>query len=180
MKTIVLYESKRGSTKAYAEDIAKAIGAEAVPLKKFKWKTIDEYDCIVFGGWTRGTVIVGVDSFLTHWNEMEKKNVIIFSVGLSPSNKEVRDAMISANLLDMYHLRYYLLQGKFDFQTLSFVEKMLIKTSVNKLQNDPNYDDLHKASMMRLLDTPINVYDTEGVNKVIRIINKISTEIPQA
>ena len=111
---------------------------------------------------------------------MEKKNVIIFSVGLSPSNKEVRDAMISANLLDMYHLRYYLLQGKFDYQTLSFVEKMLIKTSVNRLQNDPNYDELHKASMMRLLDTPINVYDTEGVNKVIRIINKISTEIPQA
>ena len=180
MKTIVLYESKRGSTQAYAEDIAKAIGAEAVPLKKFKWKTLEEYDCVVFGGWTKGTVIVGVDSFLSHWHEMEKKNVIIFSVGLSPSNKEVRDAMISANLLDMYHLRYYLLQGKFDYQTLSFVEKMLIKTSVNRLQNDPNYDELHKASMMRLLDTPINVYDTEGVNKVIRIINKISTEIPQA
>lgn len=180
MRTIVLYESKRGSTKAYAEDIAHAIGAEAMPLKKFKWKEVGEYDTIVFGGWTRGSVIMGIDSFLSHWNEIEEKNVIVFSVGLSPSAKEIRDAMISSNLLDMYHLRYYLLQGKFDFNELSFLDKMLIKTSVKRMQADPNYDDLHKASMLRLMDTPISVYDTEGVNKIIRILNKISMEVPTA
>ena len=180
MKTIVLYESKRGSTQAYAEDIAKAVGAEAMPLKKFKWKDVADYDCIIFGGWTRGMVIVGLDSFLTHWNEISEKNVIVFSVGLSPSAKEIRDAMISSNLLDMYHLRYYLLQGKFNYQSLSPIDKMLIKTSVTRMQRDPNYDDLHKASMLRLLDTPIDVYDTEGVNKIVRIVNKISAEIPTA
>ena len=180
MKTIILYESKRGSTEAYAKDIAKAIDCEALPIKKFKWKTLDEYDAIVFGGWTKGNVIVGVDDFLSHWEEMKEKNVIIFSNGLTPPSKIVRDAMISSNLLDMYHLRYYQLQGKFDYNSLSFVDKMLIKTSVSRLQNDPNYDDMHKAAMMRLLTTPIDVYDHEGVNKVIRVLNKISLEVASA
>ncbi|MCR5079559.1 MAG: flavodoxin domain-containing protein [Bacilli bacterium] len=180
MKTIVLYESKRGSTEAYAKDIAKAIDCEVLPLKKFKWKTVKDYDAIVFGGWTRGSVIVGIDNFLSHWEEMKEKNVIVFSSGLSPSSKVVRDAMISSNLLDMYHLRYYQLQGKFDYASLSFLDKTLIKTSVARLQNDPNYDDMHKAAMQRLLTTPIDVYDQEGVNKIIRVLNKISLEVASA
>ena len=180
MRTIVLYETKHGSTETYAKDIAKAVGADVMPLKNFKFKDIKNYDTIVFGGWVRGNIIRGVDAFLTNWEKMKEKNVIIFSVGLSLPNKEMRDALISSNLLDLYHLRFYQLQGNFDFQKLGPLEKMLIKTSIGRMENDENFDDAHKSQFSMLLNTPLNIYDHEGVEKVIRVLNKISAETPQA
>ena len=180
MKTIVLYESKSGSTQRYAEDIAKAIHAEAMPLKKFKFKQVDEFDTIVFGGWVRGGVIRGVDEFLANWEKMKEKNVIIFAVGMSVPNPDTRAQLISSNLLDMYHLRFYMVQGKFDFNKLNPIEKMLIKTSISRMKNDPNFDDAQKAALDMVLTTPVTIYDNANVDKIVRVLNKISVEVPQA
>ena len=57
MRTLIVYESQSGSTKKYAEDIAKAVSADLLPLKKFKAKIIPDYDCIVFGGWVERTCL---------------------------------------------------------------------------------------------------------------------------
>ena len=51
MKTIVIYSSKTGFTRQYAEWIAKETGAECLPLAEAKKKDLAGYDAIVFGGW---------------------------------------------------------------------------------------------------------------------------------
>jgi menaquinone-dependent protoporphyrinogen IX oxidase len=180
MKTIVLYESKYGSTEQYAKDIAKAVNAECMPLKKFRFKNIEDYDTIVFGGWVRGGVIRGIDQFLSHYDEMENKNVIVFAVGMAMSNPDTRALLISSNLLDMYHIRFYQMQGKFDYSKLNPIEKMMIKASITRMENDPNLGDFEKANLSRIMDTPITGYDEASVQKVIRVLNKISLETPQA
>ena len=49
MRTLVLYFSKTGNTKKYAEEIAMATHADLLPAPKFKPKMIKDYDTIVFG-----------------------------------------------------------------------------------------------------------------------------------
>ena len=83
MQSIVLYVSQVGSTKKYAEDIAKTISAEVMPLKKFKWKNLSNYNLIIFGGWVMGGKIKGLDDFLSHYDDMSDKNVMIVSSGMS-------------------------------------------------------------------------------------------------
>ena len=173
MKTLILYESKRGSTQQYAEDIGKLVLADVMPLKKYKWKNLDEYDIIVFGGWVKGNVIQGVDDFLSHYDEIKEKAVIIFANGLSYPTTEGRDGLISGNILDLYHIRFYQFQGKFDFAKLGMIEKMLVKSSVNRMQNDDNFSEEHKAQMLSLLTTKIDGYDQNGVNKIVAVINRI-------
>lgn len=51
MKTAVIYNSKTGFTKRYAEWIAEAAGGECMELSVAKKKDLTPYEAIVFGGW---------------------------------------------------------------------------------------------------------------------------------
>ena len=56
--TIVVYSSKTGSTRKYAETFASRVGYACFSSK-------DEYDpeeTIIYFGWTRGPVLVGLSS----------------------------------------------------------------------------------------------------------------------
>ena len=175
MRTLVIYESQAGSTKQYAEDIAKAVGADILPLKKFKAKMIPNYDVFVFGGWVRGSTIVGLNDFLAEYDAMEGKDIIIFSSGMSMTSPETRKNMISANILDLYHVRYYQFQGSFDFSKLSLKNKFLFNAAIRQVENDPNATaDMKMVSYVK--DHPVNFYDQEKVNRVIAVINSLSVE----
>lgn len=175
MRTLVLYESNMGSTKKYAEDIAKAVAGEAMPLKKFKWKNIDDYDCVVFGGWVRGNAIQGVDKFLSHWDEMEGKDVIIFSCGLSVVSKDGREEMINLNVLYDYHLRYYMVRGSFDFSKLDWKSKLMMNASFKHLAGREELDGNDEA-ILALKEHPVIVYDQTSIDRIVAVINKIALE----
>lgn len=174
MKTLVLYESKVGSTAKYAEDIAKRVNAEIAPLKKFKLKKMKEYDTIVFGGWIKGGNIQGINKFLQYWDHVSDKNVLVFGCGMSIPTKEARQNLIDQNLLDMYHLRFYQLRGSFVFEKLGPLEKFLIKNSVNQLSKDS--EDENTRTIANILEQPIEFYDSEKVNRIVSVIEALALE----
>lgn len=178
MKTIVLYVSKMGATKAYAEELAKLIGGDAMPLKKFRWKKgLGAYDCFVFGGWVMGGKIQGIDTFLSHYDEMNDagKDIIVFSCGMSHPTPEGRKEMISINVLDLYRVRYYQVQGSFDFQKLKFPWSMMMKFTLNKMEADPNLDD-NKKALLSFRERPLIVHDEAKIEKIARMIGMIAAE----
>ena len=173
MKTLVIYQSSSGSTKKYAEEIASSVKADILPAKKFKKKMIPQYDTIVFGGLVMGGKIKGIDEFLSLWEFMSDKNVIVFSVGMSLPTKQARADMISGNLLDMYHLRFYMLRGSFEYDKLKFPYKFLFSNSLRMIANDENASADQK-SLLAVKETPIVVHDTDGINKIISIVNRLA------
>ena len=175
MRTLVIYQSLTGSAQKYAEDIARAVSGDVIPLKKFKAKMIPQYDVIVFGGWVRGGRIQGLDKFLSNWNAMDGKDVIIFSSGMSIPTKQGRLDLISANLLDLYHVRYYELRGNFDYDKLDFLNRMMMDRSLKYIESDPEATIDQKA-LLEVRDNPIVYYDQERVNRIIEVINAISLE----
>lgn len=172
MKTLVLYESKTGSTKQYAEDIARRVDADVFPLKKFKLKNMASYDTIVFGGWVRGGEIIGLNKFLQAWDSISDKNVLIFGVGMSVTSKEGREQLINQNLLDMYHLRFYQVRGSFHFEKLGFLEKIMIKASVKQFQGEGLSPE--QSALGTIIETPIEWYDTEKINRIVSVIETLT------
>ena len=181
MRTLIVYYSKTGSTQKYAEAIAASVKCEAIPFKKFKKQMIDEYDTIVFGSRVVGNRIQKVDDFLAMYDLMKEKNVILFAVGMSLVTKETRLNLISGNLLDLYHIRFYQLRGSFDYSKLSFFERMLMSNSLRMIANDPNAT-ADQQMLLQLKETPMEFYDDAGVDKIISVIRKIDTviDVPQA
>lgn len=178
MKTIVLFESSTGSTEKYAKDIANKIGGDVSPLKKFKWKNLKNYDCVIFGGWVLNGKIQGLDNFLAHYDEMNdaKKNILVFSSGLSFPSPEGRKDLINRNILDLYHVRYYQLRGSFDINKLNWKYKLAMKLMVKKITGDPNSSPEQVSMYSSFLTTPIEYYDYEKVDKIVAVVNKLSLE----
>lgn len=176
MKNLVLYQSKTGNTKKYAEDIAKAINADIYPLKRFRIKKVRNYDNIIFGGWVMGGNIQGLNKFLADYElYMKDKNIIVFSVGMSYPNQQGREELISQNLLDLYHVRFYQFRGSFDINKLKFPYSWAMKRSIGMMANDPkqaaNYEQLQK-----IYDHPIEFYDQAKVDKVISVIKSLEAQ----
>ena len=179
MRTLVIYYSKTGSTQKYAEEIAQALKADIVPFKKFNKKMIGQYDTFIFGARVMGSRICKADQFLMNYELMKDKNIIMFAVGMSVVTSETRKGLISGNLLDMYHIRFYQLRGSFNYENLSFIDKLIMNNSFRLIAHDPNAS-VDQKSLLSLKETPIIVYDSDGVNKIINIARKIETEVPQA
>ena len=173
MRTLILYTSKTGNTKKYAEDIAQAVNGDVFPLKKYKWKDVGDYDSIVFGGWVIGCKIQGIDDFLSHYDEISDKNILVFSSGMGFVTSESRDRLISGNVLDIYHIRYYQLRGSFDYSKLHFPYNFMINTSLRALRKDP--DSAQDLSMVEnLKETPLEFYDQQGVDRIISVLHRLS------
>ena len=173
MRTLILYTSNTGNTKKYAEDIAQAVNGDVFPLKKYKWKDVGDYDSIVFGGWVMGGKIQGIDDFLSHYDEISDKNILVFSSGMGFVTSESRDRLISGNVLDIYHIRYYQLRGSFDYSKLHFPYNFMINTSLRALRKDP--DSAQDLSMVEnLKETPLEFYDQQGIDRIISVLHRLS------
>lgn len=178
MRTVITYYSKTGNTQKYAEDIAAALKCDVMPLKQFKRKMIDDYDTIIFGGRVVGNKIQKVDDFLAMYDDMEGKNIIVFAVGMSMASKETRANLISSNILDLYHIRFYQLRGSFDFDKLNFMDKFLMNNSLRIIAGNPNAT-ADQRILLDIKDHPIEYYDDAGVNKIISVVRKIDTVVPE-
>lgn len=172
MRTLVLYQSKTGNTQKYAEEIGNAVHADIMPLKKFKERMIDDYDTIVFGGWVMANKIQGLDSFLSHYEVMKDKNILIYSVGMSMTSPETRQEMISSNILDLYHVRYYQLRGSFDFNKLGFVHRMLMGHTINIMAAKEN-PDASQMAIAQLKEHPIEFHDYAGIDRIVSVLHRL-------
>lgn len=173
MKTVVIYESHVGSTKKYAEEIAEKVGGDVFPRKKFKFKKkLDEYDVVVYGGWVKGSQIQGLNDFLFYWDDMKEKHVIVFSCGMSFPSAESRKDMINANVLDLYHLRYYQLQGSFEFKKLDPINRFLISNSLRLMAKDDEFGASARG-LADIKDNPLIVHDEKGIEKIVNVIRRL-------
>ena len=175
-KTLILYTSGCGSTKKYASDIANAINGDACALKKFKWKDIDNYQIVIYGGWISNGVIKGVDDFLYKYDEcLKDKDVIVFANGMSFPTDETRKELINRNYLSPYHVRFYQLRGNFDFNKLKWTQKMMIKAGIKIFERDPNATPEQKM-LKNVLATPIECYDSAKIERIITVVRQIENE----
>ena len=84
MNTIVVYKTKYGSTKAYAEWIAESIGCPVVEAKSISINDLKQYDTIIYGGGLYAEVISGVTLITKNFDALCDKKLIVFTTGITP------------------------------------------------------------------------------------------------
>lgn len=85
MRTLVVYTSKYGSTKQYAEWIAEELGCKAIPASSVTATDIAESDIVICGGYLHMGKIIGADFIANNWDALQPKTVLFFSVaGAAP------------------------------------------------------------------------------------------------
>ncbi len=129
MKKAVVYNSKYGATKQYAEWIAAALHADLIDGKHLKASSLSPYDMIIYGGGIFSGGIYRLDFLKKHIRkELKGKVIICFGVGITVNHDENQIQADEINFKDVLEgLPCFYLPGKFDPAAVRGVDKGIIK-----------------------------------------------------
>lgn len=125
----VIYKSKYGSTKKYAQWIAEEAKADLFECSKTETKKLMEYDTIVYGGGLYASGIAGISIITQNFDILKDKRVIVFTVGLASTDREeVFSPIIEKNFSkDMReNIKFFHLRGGIDYKKLGIVHKSMM------------------------------------------------------
>lgn len=128
MKTLVIYKSKTGFTKKYAEWIAEELSADIIHAPNVTANMLSAYDCVIYGGGLYVVGINGVKLITQNIDKLKDKKVIVFATGMSPFREEVAREVIVKNftLEQQEIIQFFYMRGGFDYSKLNPFDKMLI------------------------------------------------------
>ena len=149
MNTIVIYKTKYGSTKTYAEWISEKLGCEIADAKTLKIEDLLKYDTIIYGGGLYAEVINGISLITKNLDKLEGKKIVVYSTGITPLDcrdyydKYVIEKNFTPEMLNK--IKVYNFLGKMKSEELSMVHKAALKTlkQIMSSKKNPTEMDLY-------------------------------------
>lgn len=156
MNTVVLYQSRYGSTKQYAKWIAEALGADIFPADAFPAEKFAEYDTVIFGAPVFGGAVLGIAGVENNLAVLQNKQLIIFTVGLtSPEAKQSLSNLAAKNFSAALqkHAVFFHFQGALEYDKLSFGHKILLRMIRFSMSNklDLNQNHVSREAVLPLI-----------------------------
>lgn len=149
-KTIVVYQSKYGATKKYAEWLSQILKCDIIERKKCNVSLLKGYDTIVYGGGIYATGIAGISLIKNNVAQLSGKTIVVFAVGASPYEPKAFEEIKKKNMdgvtadIPLFYCRGAFYEGK-----MTVGDKIMIgmlKKMVGK--KDPSqYETWEKALM---------------------------------
>ncbi len=157
-KTIVIYKSKYGSAKRYAEWIGEELSCPVKELKTMDGSELSDYSTVIYGGGVHAGGIEGFDSFKkwlkpiladayyeAHDGRLEfrtesyrpEKKIIIFAVGINVTSFDARAQLRDVNF-DKKWLRpltCYFFEGRYNPREIKGIDKFIMRF-VKKMLKD--------------------------------------------
>ncbi len=149
-KIAVIYQSKYGATRKYAEWIAGELSCDLFEGKDIKASDLEPYDTIILGGGLYAGGVNGIKILTKNFSKFSNKNLVIFTCGLADPSDTINTDHIKKSLykelteemkdkIKVFHLR-----GAMDYSKLSplhrsmmaLVCKMTAKKDQNSLTNE--------------------------------------------
>ncbi len=175
MNTIIIYGTKYGTSKRYADSLAQKFNLEAFPFKKVK--KINEYDNIIYIGSIYASGVIGMKKTLNKIKNPKNKNITLITVGVTdPKDTDTKDRMeehIKNQLKKevFENIKIFGLRGAIDYTKLNFFHKGLLSMLYKKAIAIPESE---RPSEIRAI---IETYDTQSdfvnFNELDKIIDEI-------
>ncbi|MBP3610650.1 MAG: flavodoxin [Lachnospiraceae bacterium] len=127
-KGIILYQSKYGATKKYADWLKEATGFDCIETKKADIQTVRNYDTILLGGGVYASGIAGLSFLRKHIATLKDKKIAVFCVGASPYDKTSFEAGYRHNFKDALEgITCFYCRGAWNEAAMSFSDRTLCK-----------------------------------------------------
>jgi menaquinone-dependent protoporphyrinogen IX oxidase len=172
MKTIVIYKSKTGYVKKYAEWIAEELSADIFEASKIKADMMVDYDNIIYGGGLYAVGINGVKLITANLDKLKDKKLVVYASGATPPREAdinaVRDKNFTAD--QQKYIRFFYLRGGFNYSKLNPVDKLLMTLLKLKLKNKKNLDP-DDIGMLAAYDKPLDFTSRKNIDELIEYVN---------
>lgn len=173
MNAVVVYKSKYGSTKAYAEWIAEELGCDIFEYKGVKIDELLKYDTIIYGGGLYAEMISGVYLLTKNMDKLKGKKIAVYSTGITPLDcREYYDKLvIEKNFTPemMEQIKVFNFMGKMILEELSLPHRTAIKALKVLMKNKENPSEMEKL-LITLCDTSGDFTDKNAIKDLIEYV----------
>ncbi len=173
MNVVVVYKTKYGSTKTYAEWIGEELGCEIIDAKDITAEELARYDAIVYGGGLYAEVINGVSLITKNIEKLKDKKIAIYSTGITPLEyREYYDKLvIEKNFKNGVpdFVKLFNFTGKMVLDELSVVHRTALKTLKKIMSSKENPSDMEKL-LVELCDADGDFSDRSQIADLILYI----------
>ena len=128
MKGIILYTSKYGATKRYADWLAAESGFDCIETKNAKIEDVIQYDAIILGGGIYASGISGLSFLKKNIEKLQGRKIIVFCDGASPFDEKAFQQIIDYNLKGpLSGLPCFYCRGAWDMDRMNFADRNLCR-----------------------------------------------------
>jgi hypothetical protein len=168
-KIAVVYKSKYGTTKRYAEWIANELGAGLFDASHVKPAQLADFDTVIFGGWVFASTISGLKTVI----KTSCKHLVVFSVGLGdPETADYTGMLKSAassglpSAAKVFHLR-----GGVDYGKLGVLHKGMfgmVRSAAKK--KDESQRSSEEKAILETYGGKVDYTDKSAIEPIIDYI----------
>lgn len=172
-KGIILYKSKYGATKKYAQWLQELTGYECIETKKANIKEILKYDVIILGGGVYASGIAGLSFIKNNIDVLTDKKLAVFCAGASPYDEEVYEQIRTMHFKDkLENIPLFYCRGAWDMDNMTFADRTLCKLLQKAVakQAPDTYEPWQKA-LMEAGKQKCDWTDKEYLNPLLEYIN---------
>jgi len=166
---IVIYKSKYGATKKYAEWLAEELSCDLVEIKKATIEQVEKYDIVILGGGIYATGIAGISFFKKHYKKLKHKKIMVFAVGASPYNQKSMTALKEHNFkMELSNIPCFYCRGAWNEEIMSWKDRTLcnlLKKAVAK--KDPATYEPWEEALMQAVGINCDWTDKEYIRQII-------------
>ncbi|WHH57821.1 flavodoxin domain-containing protein [Petroclostridium sp. X23] len=171
MKTVVVYKSKAGFVKKYAEWIAQELSADIFEASNITIDEIANYDTVIYGGGLYAVGINGVKLIIQNLDRLKGKKIVVFASGASPDRKEIISEVMNNNFTSeqQEYIRFFYLRGGFDYGKLKPFDKVLMTLLKWKLKRKEELSPDEKG-MLAAYEKPADFTQRKNIREIIDYI----------
>ncbi|GAA0079018.1 flavodoxin domain-containing protein [Clostridium sp. CTA-5] len=176
MKSVVIYKSKTGFTKKYAEWISEQLSADIFNISKVRIDIIKNYDIVIYGGSLYASGITGLKFIKQNIDKLKDKNIIVFATGASPSKKESINQVKDKNFTndEQKFIRFFYLRGGFDYSKLNSFDKILMTLLKWKLKKKKDLTPDEKG-MLAAYNNPVDFTRRKNLDELITYVKSLES-----
>lgn len=150
MNGIILYQSKYGATRKYAQWLAERTGFPYIETKKAKIADVQKYDAVILGGGIYASGIAGLSFLKKHIETLAGKKLIVFCAGASPYEERAFQEIVEHNMTGkLSAVPCFYCRGAWDMAAMNAIDrnlcKMLRKATAKKPPSE--YEPWERALM---------------------------------
>lgn len=150
MDGIILYQSKYGAAKRYAQWLAEETGFSCADAKRAYINDVIKFEVVILGGGIYASGIAGLGFLKKHINVLTNKKLIVFCCGASPYEESAFMQIKKHNMKGaLENIPCFYCRGAWDMAAMSFADRTLcsmLRKAVSKKKPD-EYELWEKALM---------------------------------
>lgn len=125
---VLIYQSKYGATKQYADWIAKATGFAMLETRQADIRQVRQSETVILCGGIYASGIAGLSFLRKNYNQLRDQRIAIFCVGASPFDESALGAIKTHNLKDAFRgIPVFYGRGAWNPEKMTFPDRMLCK-----------------------------------------------------